>query len=154
MDSFMKSHLDPSDEIRPFHIAFPVQDVEEARRFYSGILGCPEGRSADTWVDFNLFGHQIVAHCKSASERQPDELHRNPVDGHSVPVPHFGVILKMDDWKALRDQLVDAGVRFEIEPCIRFEGKVGEQATMFLLDPFGNALEFKAFEDLSGLFAK
>jgi extradiol dioxygenase family protein len=149
----IQSPQDPSGAIRPFHIAFPVQDVEEARRFYGGVLGCPEGRSADTWVDFNLFGHQVVAHCKSAPEVQPEEPHCNPVDGHDVPVPHFGVILKMNDWKALRDRLVDAGVRFEIEPYIRFEGEVGEQATMFFLDPFGNALEFKAFEDLSGLFA-
>jgi extradiol dioxygenase family protein len=142
------------DTLRPFHIAFPVQDVEQARMFYGDILGCPEGRSAETWVDFNLFGHQVVAHCKPAQEGDFDKLHRNPVDGHDVPVPHFGVILKMDDWKALRDRLVDAGVRFEIEPHIRFEGEVGEQATMFFLDPFGNALEFKAFADLSGLFAK
>ena len=152
MDAFMKP--EPPGELRPFHIAFPVQDVEEARRFYGGILGCPEGRSAETWVDFNLFGHQVVAHCKPAVEGDSGKMHRNPVDGHDVPVPHFGVILKMDDWKALRDRLFDAGVRFEIEPYMRFEGEVGEQATMFFLDPFGNALEFKAFADLSGLFEK
>jgi len=152
MDAFMKP--DYPGELRPFHIAFPVQDVEEARRFYGGILGCPEGRSSETWVDFNLFGHQIVAHCKPALEEHPDKLHRNPVDGHDVPVPHFGVILEMDDWKILRDRLVDAGVHFEIEPYIRFEGESGEQATLFFLDPFGNALEFKAFADLSGLFEK
>jgi hypothetical protein len=140
--------------LRPFHIAFPVQDLSVARKFYGNILGCHEGRSADTWVDFNLFGHQVVAHFKPILEGDSEKLHRNPVDGHNVPVPHFGVILKMNEWKALRDRLVDAGIRFEIDPYIRFEGEVGEQATMFFLDPFGNALEFKAFRDLSGLFQK
>ena len=143
------------NELRPFHISFPVRDVQEARHFYGEILGCPEGRSADTWVDFNLYGHQIVAHYKPP---QPDNVvtsaHHNPVDGHDVPVPHFGIILKMDDWKCLRDRLINVGVKFTIEPYIRFEGDVGEQATMFFLDPSGNALEFKAFNDLSQLFAK
>jgi len=137
--------------IRPFHLAFPVRDIAEAREFYGGILGLPEGRSSETWVDFNLFRHQIVTHLAPESET---ESHHNPVDGHDVPVPHFGVILEMDDWKSLRDRLLAANVRFKIEPYIRFEGEVGEQATMFFLDPSGNALEFKAFQDLSQLFAK
>ncbi|MEM1268696.1 MAG: VOC family protein [Bacteroidota bacterium] len=139
--------------VRPFHIAFPVHDVEAARAFYGGVLGCPEGRSADHWVDFDLFGHQIVAHYKPPAET-PEAAHANPVDGHAVPVPHFGVILEMSDWKALRDRVQAAGIEFVIEPYIRFEGEPGEQATMFFLDPSGNALEFKAFEDLSQLFAK
>ncbi len=141
----------PTMSIRPFHLAFPVRDIAEAREFYGGILGLPEGRSSETWVDFNLFGHQIVTHFAPESET---ESHHNPVDGHDVPVPHFGVILEMDDWKSLRDRLLAANVRFKIEPYIRFEGEVGEQATMFFLDPSGNALEFKAFQDLSQLFAK
>lgn len=142
-------------ELRPFHIAFPVRDVQEARRFYGEILGCPEGRSSETWVDFNLFGHQIVAHYKPpATDGTASSAIHNPVDGHDVPVPHFGVVLAMEDWKQLRDRLLDAGIQFTIEPYIRFEGQPGEQATMFFLDPSGNALEFKAFEDLSQLFAK
>ena len=111
----------------------------------------PEGRSSTTWVDFNLFGHQIVIHL---DPDKTESTHHNPVDGHDVPVPHFGVILEMDDWKALRDRLLEANIQFKIEPYIRFEGEVGEQATMFFLDPSGNALEFKAFHDLSQLFAK
>ncbi|TWT79641.1 Glyoxalase-like domain protein [Planctomycetes bacterium CA13] len=142
-------------ELRPFHLAFPVRDVQEARRFYGEVLGCPEGRSADTWVDFDLFGHQIVAHYKpSLSDSVGTSVHHNPVDGHDVPVPHFGIILTMDDWKMLRDRLFNTEIEFTIEPYIRFEGEVGEQATMFFLDPSGNALEFKAFNDLSQLFAK
>jgi hypothetical protein len=142
--------------IRPFHLAFPVRDLAEARDFYGGVLGLPEGRSSDTWIDFNLYGHQIVAHVADppvSDDRAVPTLH-NPVDGHDVPVPHFGVVLELDDWKELRDRLVAANVRFKIEPYIRFEGQVGEQATMFFLDPSGNALEFKAFADLSQLFAK
>jgi len=138
--------------MHPFHLAFPVRDLQEARKFYGEILGCPEGRSADTWVDFNLYGHQIVAHYKPPTS--PNLLHHNSVDGQEIPVPHFGVVLFMEDWKALRDRLRDAKIRFEVEPYIRFEGEVGEQATMFFLDPSGNALEFKAFRDLSSLFAK
>ena len=139
--------------LRPFHLAFPVRDVEEARDFYGGVLGCPEGRSAEQWVDFDLFGHQIVAHVQPpAPEAAP--THHNPVDGHDVPIPHFGIVLRMDDWKALAERVRAAGVPFVIEPYIRFEGEPGEQATMFFLDPSGNALEFKAFEDLSQLFAK
>lgn len=143
------------NELRPFHIAFPVRDVQEARRFYGEILGCPEGRSSETWIDFNLFGHQIVAHYKppTADSTRSSAIH-NPVDGHDVPVPHFGVVLAMEDWKQLRDRLIDAGIQFTIEPYIRFEGQAGEQATMFFLDPSGNALEFKALDDLSQLFAK
>lgn len=137
--------------IRPFHLAFPVRDVTEARAFYGGVLGLPEGRSSETWIDFDLYGHQIVAHLAHESLAA---AHHNPVDGHDVPVPHFGVVLEIDDWKELRDRLVAADVMFKIEPYIRFEGQVGEQATMFFLDPSGNALEFKAFADLSQLFAK
>lgn len=138
--------------LTPFHIAFPVDDLEAARVFYGGILGCPEGRSSAQWIDFDLFGHQIVAHLKpSAAEKG---AHHNPVDGHDVPVPHFGVVLSMGDWEALAERLRGAGIRFIIEPYIRFRGEVGEQATMFFLDPAGNALEFKAFADIGQLFAK
>lgn len=139
----------------PFHLAFPVRDLSEARRFYGGLLGCEEGRSDTTWVDFNLFGHQIVAHVKAASgEGAVAGGGHNRVDGHDVPVPHFGVILPMEEWKSLRDRLIAAGIRFVIEPYIRFEGEIGEQATMFLLDPSGNALEFKSFRDPSLIFAR
>jgi extradiol dioxygenase family protein len=138
--------------LTPFHIAFPVDDLDAARAFYAGLLGCPEGRSSAQWIDFDLFGHQIVAHLKpSPGENRP---HHNPVDGHDVPVPHFGVVLSMKDWQALADRLQAAGVHFVIEPYIRFKGEVGEQATMFFLDPAGNALEFKAFADIGQLFAK
>ena len=126
--------------MNPFHIAFPVDDIQEARKFYGDILGCSEGRSADTWIDFNLYGHQIVAHYKPKTSTSQNQLHHNYVDGQDVPVPHFGVVLTMDDWKILRDRLKNAQVQFKIEPYIRFEGEVGEQATMFFLDPFGNAL--------------
>ena len=139
--------------LRPFHLAFPVRDVEEARSFYGGVLGCPEGRSSDQWIDFSLYGHQIVAHYQTPAETDAEARHHNAVDGHDVPIPHFGIVLEMSDWTALRDRLVDAGVTFVIEPYIRFEGEPGQQATMFFLDPSGNALEFKAFEDLSQLFA-
>jgi extradiol dioxygenase family protein len=139
-------------ELTPFHIAFPVDDLDEARRFYGGVLGCPEGRSSEgEWIDFDLFGHQIVAH---RVERQGPRAATNPVDGHNVPVPHFGVVLELPRWKALAERLKAAGVRFVIEPYVRFEGQVGEQATMFFLDPAGNALEFKAFKDFGQLFAK
>lgn len=141
--------------IPPFHIAFPVHNIDEARHFYAEVLGLPEGRSSDTWIDFDLYGHQIVAHYKPPLEdRVEKNTHHNPVDGHDVPVPHFGVILTMDDWKALRDRLIAAGIQFKIEPYIRFEGEAGEQATMFFLDPSGNALEFKGFNDMSQLFEK
>jgi extradiol dioxygenase family protein len=135
---------------RPFHLAFPVHDLGAARAFYSGVLGCREGRSSDTWVDFDLFGHQIVAHL--APEKCGVATH-NPVDGHDVPVPHFGVILEMHEWQQLAERLRAAGMRFVIEPYVRFAGEVGEQATMFFLDPSGNALEFKAFADPDQIFA-
>jgi len=138
--------------LTPFHIAFPVDDLNAARAFYGGTLGCPEGRSSTQWIDFDLFGHQIVAHLKPASHDH--DQHHNPVDGHNVPVPHFGVVLSMNDWEALADRLRTAGTKFVIEPYIRFKGEVGEQATMFFLDPAGNALEFKAFADMGQLFAK
>lgn len=137
--------------LRPFHIAFPVHDIAEARAFYGGVMGCPEGRSAEHWVDFDLYGHQIVAHYYPAARPAPLT---NPVDGHDVPVPHFGVVLTMADWEALAERLRAAGVRFGIEPYVRFKGQVGEQATMFFTDPSGNALEFKAFADDAMLFAK
>jgi uncharacterized protein len=137
--------------LTPFHIAFPVDDLDAARAFYGGTLGCPEGRSSAQWIDFDLFGHQIVAHLKPSSDIQ---THHNPVDGHDVPVPHFGVVLPMPTWEALAARLRGAGISFIIEPYIRFKGEVGEQATMFFLDPAGNALEFKAFADIEQLFAK
>jgi extradiol dioxygenase family protein len=137
--------------LHPFHLAFPVTSLDKARAFYGGLLGCPEGRSSDEWVDFDLYGHQIVAHLS------PDEAgHRetNAVDGDNVPVRHFGVVLSMQEWETLAAKLKAAATRFVIEPHIRFKGQVGEQATMFFLDPCGNALEFKAFADPSKLFAK
>jgi hypothetical protein len=135
---------------RPFHLAFPVHDLSLARQFYSGVLGCPEGRSSDHWIDFNLYGHQVVAHLAPAASAPGAP---NVVDGKDVPVPHFGVILDWDEWHTLADRLANAGIRFVIEPGIRFAGQVGEQATMFLLDPSGNALEFKSFRDPSRIFA-
>jgi uncharacterized protein len=140
--------------LTPFHIAFPVNDLDAARTFYGTTLGCAEGRSSAHWIDFDLFGHQIVAHLKPASDNSPDKAHQNPVDGHDVPIPHFGVVLTMEAWEALADRLRRAGVAFVIDPQIRFKGEVGEQATMFFLDPAGNALEFKAFADIGQLFAK
>jgi extradiol dioxygenase family protein len=141
----------PLQSIPLFHLAFPVDDLAQARRFYGELLGCPEGRSSDAWVDFNFYGHQIVAHLA------PDEAgHRNTsaVDGDEVPVRHFGAILPMKEWESLAGKLEAAGTRFIIEPHVRFKGEIGEQATMFFLDPSGNALEFKAFGDLSQVFAK
>lgn len=138
--------------LTPFHIAFPVDDLDAARAFYGGTLGCAEGRSSAQWIDFNLFGHQIVAHLKPG--HPAGKAHHNPVDGHDVPVPHFGVVLPMDAWEALAERLRRAGIAFIIEPYTRFKGEVGEQATMFFLDPAGNALEFKAFADPGQLFAK
>ena len=140
--------------LTPFHIAFPVDDLARARHFYGTILGCPEGRSSDQWIDFDLFGHQIVAHLKPRDPATPDPTHHNPVDGHAVPVPHFGVVLPMDTWQSLATRVQSANIPFVIEPYVRFKGEVGEQATMFFLDPAGNALEFKAFADLTQLFAK
>ena len=135
----------------PFHLAFPVDDLAAARRFYGDLLGCPEGRSSDRWIDFDLRGHQIVAHLAPEAARR---WARNPVDGEDVPVPHFGLVLAMDEWKALAGRLRAGGVEFVVEPTIRFEDQPGEQATMFLLDPAGNALEFKAMADPANLFAK
>jgi extradiol dioxygenase family protein len=139
--------------LTPFHIAFPVDDLSAAREFYGRVLGCAEGRSSEQWIDFDLYGHQIVAHLQPKSTDAID-AHRNPVDGHEVPVPHFGVVLDMADWHTLAERLKAAGTRFVIEPYIRFKGQTGEQATMFFHDPAGNALEFKAFADRSQLFAK
>ena len=135
----------------PFHLAFPVDDLAAARRFYGDLLGCREGRSADHWVDFDLHGHQIVAHL--APESAPNRA-SNAVDGEDVPVPHFGLVLEMAEWETLADRLMQAGVEFVIRPTIRFAGEPGEQATMFLLDPAGNALEFKAMANPANLFAK
>lgn len=160
----------------PFHLAFPVHDLVAARAFYGGLLGCAEGRNSDRWVDYDFFGHQLVAHLVDGmtggtpappetslmngvrtvppTPVPPSSRPSNRVDGHDVPVPHFGVVLPMDEWTALAARLREAGVAFVIEPYIRFKGEPGEQATMFLHDPSGNALEFKAFADLSNMFAK
>jgi extradiol dioxygenase family protein len=142
--------------LTPFHVAVPVRDIEESRRFYRDLLGCEEGRSDLTWVDFNLFGHQFVCHLNPALGKDASlGSHHNPVDGHAVPVPHYGVVLEMHAWNALAQRLRQHQVTFVIEPYTRFKGEVGEQATMFLLDPSGNALEFKSFRDIAGqLFAK
>ncbi len=140
--------------LTPFHVAVQVRDIEEARRFYGGVLGCPEGRSDSLWVDFDLFGHQFVCHLNpNLGKSGTLASHTNPVDRHGVPVPHCGVVLRMQDWEALAERLKADGLEFVVEPHIRFKGEPGEQATMFLLDPSGNALEFKAFKDLSQLFA-
>ena len=136
--------------LRPFHLAFPVHDLAAARAFYGELLGCREGRSSDHWIDFDLFGHQIVAHLDAGMTPRP--IH-NAVDGHDVPVPHFGIVLTMPQWEDLASRLKAAGVKFGIEPYVRFKGQVGEQATMFFTDPSGNALEFKAFADDGQLFA-
>ena len=135
--------------LRPFHLAFPVDDLAEARRFYGETMGCAEGRSSDEWIDFDFYGHQIVAHL--APERSDAAV--NHVDGHGVPVPHFGIVLRMEDWQALAARLETAGVDFAIAPTIRFKGQPGEQATMFFRDPSGNALEMKPFADDAMLFA-
>lgn len=141
--------------LTPFHIAVQVRDIEEARHFYKSVLGCTEGRSAPHWVDFNLFGHQFVCHLNPALGPQGRiAAHYNPVDGHGVPVPHCGVVLEMDAWASLAERLKQHRIRFVIEPYVRFKGEPGEQATLFLLDPSGNALEFKAFKDIEAqLFA-
>ncbi|MEL6707720.1 MAG: VOC family protein [Pseudomonadota bacterium] len=133
----------------PFHLAFPVHDLDETRAFYGNLLGCTEGRSSEQWIDFDMHGHQITAHLSG----EAGDRASNPVDGHEVPIPHFGVVLRMEDWRALADRLEAARVDFLMEPTIRFEGKPGEQATMFIRDPSGNALEFKAFADVEQLFA-
>ncbi len=138
--------------LRPFHLAIPVSDLAKARKFYRDVMGFSEGRSSDLWVDFDFFGHQLVIHYKASDKNEG--LPYSDVDGHAVPIPHFGVVLEMSDWMALADNLTAAETKFIIEPYIRFKGQPGEQATMFFFDPCGNALEFKAFEDLSQLFAK
>lgn len=135
--------------LRPFHLAFPVDDLAAARAFYGGTMGCSEGRSSDRWIDFDFFGHQIVTHL--SQEGAGDRL-KNPVDGHGVPVPHFGVVLTMEQWNTLADRMTAAGTDFVIEPTVRFRGETGEQATMFFRDPAGNALEFKAFANDAMLF--
>ena len=135
----------------PFHLAFPVHDLEAARGFYGGLLGCPEGRSAEDWIDFDFFGHQIVAHLDPTMEPRP---HSNAVDGHDVPVPHFGAVLPIERWRELAERLGAAGVEFVIAPTVRFAGQAGEQATMFFLDPSGNALEIKAMRHPANLFAR
>jgi extradiol dioxygenase family protein len=135
--------------LTPFHLAFPVHDLDQARAFYGGLLGCPEGRSSSRWIDFDLYGHQIVAHLSESSAART----HNPVDGHEVPVPHFGVVLEWDEFHALAERLREAGMVFVIAPYIRFAGAPGEQATMFFLDPSGNALEFKSFRDFGQIFA-
>jgi len=144
----------PARDERPsrFHLAMPVHDLEAARAFYGGLLGCPEGRSDDTWVDFDLFGHQFVAHLDRTGDARV--AMSNPVDGDDVPVPHFGVLLSPTDWNALAERLLTADIEFVIDPHTRFAGEVGEQSTMFLLDPSGNALEFKAFADDDQVFAR
>jgi extradiol dioxygenase family protein len=140
--------------LKPFHLAFPVHDLDAARDFYTGVLGCAQGRSSDHWIDFDLFGHQIVAHlAPTAGTAAPTPAAINAVDGHDVPIPHFGVVLDMQAWRSLADKVRASGVPFVIEPYIRFKGKPGEQATMFFRDPSGNALEFKAFGDPTSIFA-
>ena len=138
-------------KLTPFHLAIPVNNIPVCRKFYKEILGCKEGRSSDHWVDFDLFGHQLVIHQK---EKSSEEIHTNSVDGKNVPVPHFGVVLEWDTFHKFSGDLTKKGVEFIIEPYIRFEGKPGEQATMFFMDPAGNALEFKSFKDFNQIFAK
>lgn len=138
-------------DIPRFHLAIPVLDLEQARAFYGGLLGCAEGRSDTHWVDFDLYGHQLVCHVVG---QVPGSGARNPVDGDAVPVPHFGLVLPLDEWQALADRLQEAGARFEIAPRTRFRDQPGEQGTFFLFDPAGNALEFKGFADMSRLFAR
>ena len=139
------------NSIPPFHLAIPVNDLEKARHFYGHVMQCPEGRSSDHWTDYDLFGHQLVIHYQDYTLQ---DNHSNPVDGHDVPVPHFGVVLPWEEWEALAARIREAGIPFVIEPYIRFQGLPGEQATMFFKDPCGNALEFKAFKDLGQMFAK
>lgn len=136
--------------ISPFHLAFPVKNLDETLNFYTNILGCTTGRRSDEWIDFNMWGHQVVAHL---SPEEAGTSAKNSVDGKGVPVRHFGVILGMDEWEALAERVKKTGIDFVIEPYIRFKGEPGEQATMFFLDPSGNALEFKAFADKSQIFA-
>ena len=141
-----------SKPIMPFHVAFPVNDLKSSREFYGNLLGCEEGRSDTHWIDFNLYGHQLVVHYQEKSGAGVSGS--NPVDDHDVPIPHFGVVLPWEKWEQLANKLKSANIKFIIEPYIRFKGEVGEQATLFFLDPAGNALEFKAFKNLDQLFAK
>lgn len=141
------------NKLRPFHLAIFVDSLIDAREFYGGLLGCTEGRSSELWVDFNFFGHQLVVHLDRRDDRNSTAL-ENPVDGQGVPIPHFGLVMEMEDWAAFRDRLEAAAVSFVIEPVIRFKGQVGEQATLFLRDPAGNNLEIKAFARSDQLFAK
>jgi len=144
-----------ADKLPPFHLAIPVQDLAEARAFYGELLGCPEGRSSESWVDFNFFGHQLVCHLHEDFSKRTSARTSSLVDDHDVPVPHFGAVLDLQTWGRLSEKLKAANIRFVIEPHIRFKGQTGEQATMFLLDPSGNAIEFKAFQDIAGqLFRK
>jgi extradiol dioxygenase family protein len=138
--------------LRPFHLAFPVHDLDAAREFWGETMGCPEGRSSEEWIDFDFYGHQIVAHLAPGTVAAQAQA-ANAVDGHDVPVPHFGIVLTLDDWHALAERLTAASTKFEIEPYVRFAGQPGEQATMFFRDPSGNAIEMKAFADLGQLFA-
>ncbi|SAL80791.1 glyoxalase/bleomycin resistance protein/dioxygenase [Caballeronia arvi] len=137
-----------TNTLRPFHLAFPVYNLDIARKFYGEVLGCHEGRSTDHWIDFNLFGHQIVAHLSDA----PRPLNKSDVDVEAVPIPRFGVVLTLNEWSALAEQVQAAAIQFIVKPQVRFRGQAGEQATMFFLDPFGNAIEFKAMSDLTQLF--
>ncbi len=139
--------------LRPFHLAIPVFDLPAARRFYGEVFGLEEGRSSTHWVDFNFYGHQLVIH-EHAKMATQEQAHTNSVDGHNVPVPHFGIVLEWGQWEALVERLRSFDIQFVIEPHIRFQGEAAEQATLFLLDPCGNALEFKAFKDIGQLFAK
>ncbi len=142
-------------KLSPFHVAVPAYDLEESRKFYREVLGCGEGRSDTRWTDFNLYGHQFVIHLKPrpAGEEMHHVNYVNPVDGHDVPIPHYGVVLEWDEWHELEKRLKQHNTQFVIEPYIRFKGQPGEQATMFFLDPAGNALEFKSFQDINQLFA-
>lgn len=139
-----------STTLSPFHLAIPVDDLDAARHFYGEILQCPAGRSSDLWTDYDLYGHQLVIHYQ---EKKGEAIHHNPVDGHDVPIPHFGVVLPLNEWELLAERVRQANIPFVIDPYIRFEGLPGEQATMFFMDPCGNALEFKAFKDIGQLFA-
>lgn len=143
-----------SENLPPFHLAFPVTDLQAARSFYIDVLGCEEGRSAATWVDFNLYGHQIVAHLVTEQAGAPSRVDYNFVDRHNVPVPHFGLVLAWQDWQQMVERLRGLSVEFRIEPHIRFQGQAGEQATFFILDPSANALEFKTFRNIACLFQK
>ena len=143
-----------ADNLPPFHLAIPIHDLADARAFYGDLLGCPEGRSSESWVDFNFFGHQLVCHLHENSSKPKSAGTSNVVDDHDVPVPHFGAVLDLETWGRLSEKLKSAKIRFVIEPHIRFRGQSGEQATMFLLDPSGNAIELKAFQDIASQLFK